>query len=276
MKLPSIINRNKPRAVTCSVLFLMIAYGYFIEPEWVVVRHISLSSNPKYRLVHITDIHYRGDESYFTGIVDRINRIAPDFVCFTGDLVDDRRYLKEALRILQKIHCPIFGIPGNHEYWIGFSSDEMSRAFRSTGGDWLENRQIRFGDLEIVGMVREEYPKPSFVNYSAHHTEKSYGEIFKSVSGEVSAENRLLLIHYPSFVEKVPPEKFDLILAGHSHGGQVRVPAMGALMVPYEVGMYEKGLFETEAGTLYVNPGIGTYGISMRLFCRPEITVITF
>ncbi len=72
------------------------------------------------------------------------------------------------------------------------------------------------------------------------------------------------------------PKKFDLILAGHSHGGQVRLPVVGGLVIPYDVGKYEKGLYETKAGTLYVNPGIGSYGIPLRILCRPEITVIEF
>jgi predicted MPP superfamily phosphohydrolase len=208
-------------------------------------------------LVHISDIHYRGNESYLNCIVDRINNLSPDFVCFTGDLVDEKHDLKETLNILQKIRYPVFGVPGNHEYWSGVSFDEISQALKNTGGAWLMDQQVSFGNpkIEIIGMS---------------------GENYKSLSDDLSGGKRLLLTHYPSLVDEISPDKFDLILAGHSHGGQVRFPFAGALTVPYGTDKYDRGLYKTNAGTLYVNPGIGTYGIHIRFLCRPEITVIEF
>jgi hypothetical protein len=66
----------------------------------------------------------------------------------------------------------------------------------------------------------------------------------------------------------------DLILAGHSHGGQVRVPFYGPIMLPFGVDEYDLGLFHTAPGPLYVNPGIGWFPVPIRFNCRPEITVI--
>jgi predicted MPP superfamily phosphohydrolase len=82
----------------------------------------------------------------------------------------------------------------------------------------------------------------------------------------------ILLLHYPLMAERVQ-HRFDLMLAGHSHGGQVRIPFYGAIMVPYWVGKYEIGLFHLPAGPLYVNPGIGYIATHIRFNCRPEITV---
>jgi uncharacterized protein len=64
------------------------------------------------------------------------------------------------------------------------------------------------------------------------------------------------------------------VLAGHSHGGQIRLPVIGALFLPSRVGPYEMGLYQTQAGPLYVNPGIGTFLVPICLWCRPEITVV--
>jgi hypothetical protein len=69
-------------------------------------------------------------------------------------------------------------------------------------------------------------------------------------------------------------QKFDLMLAGHSHGGQVRIPFYGPIMVPYAVDEYDLGLFQTGAGPLYVTSGIGWFPVPIRFNCRPEITVI--
>jgi len=85
---------------------------------------------------------------------------------------------------------------------------------------------------------------------------------------------RLLLTHYPNYVDSLAGLRFELILAGHSHGGQVRVPLLGPLALPSGVGRYHLGLYETPAGPLYVNPGLGTSYLPVRINCRPEITLV--
>jgi hypothetical protein len=84
----------------------------------------------------------------------------------------------------------------------------------------------------------------------------------------------LLLVHYPAWADNLGGRRCDLILAGHSHGGQVRLPFFGSLITPYNTGRYDLGRFETPGGPLYVNPGIGTLGdFEFRFNCRPEITL---
>ena len=75
-------------------------------------------------------------------------------------------------------------------------------------------------------------------------------------------------------MNNLPAESFDLILAGHSHGGQVRLPVFGPLLVPFGVEGYDAGLYDTPAGPLYVNVGIGTFMLPVRFWCRPELAVI--
>ena len=84
----------------------------------------------------------------------------------------------------------------------------------------------------------------------------------------------IVLMHYPAWARLFTDQKFDLLLAGHSHGGQVRIPFYGPIMVPFGVDEYDLGLFQTKAGPLYVSSGIGWYPIPVRFNCRPEITVI--
>ncbi len=80
---------------------------------------------------------------------------------------------------------------------------------------------------------------------------------------------------YPELADRLDGARFDLIMAGHSHGGQVRVPFFGPLFLPWGVGRYDLGRFETAGGPLYVNAGIGTYHLPLRFNCRPEITLVT-
>lgn len=87
---------------------------------------------------------------------------------------------------------------------------------------------------------------------------------------------RVLLMHYPSVADHLGQRRFDLILAGHSHGGQVRLPFVGAVSLPRGVGQYDYGRYETSGGPLYVNAGIGTLShFPFRFNCPPEITVVT-
>ena len=86
--------------------------------EQTRLRETNLKLNPDggCRFIHFSDLHYQGDEN-FAEVVRAINELKPDFVCFTGDLVEDRRYAAEALCFIREIRAPVYGIPGNHDYW---------------------------------------------------------------------------------------------------------------------------------------------------------------
>jgi predicted MPP superfamily phosphohydrolase len=206
------------------------------------------------RFVHFSDFHHKGDVEYAAEVVRTINQLAPDFVCFTGDLIEEARFGPEALSFIQKIEAPVYGVPGNHDFQSGIPFSDFANAFAASGGSWLadESALVAKHDLEIVGMGR------------------------KGVHGFATprAARQILLLHYPLIANGLG-RRFDLILAGHSHGGQIRLPFLGALALPKGVGGYDHGYYETPGGPLYVNAGIGTYRIPFRWNCRPEITVIT-
>jgi predicted MPP superfamily phosphohydrolase len=234
---------------------LACADAEWIEPQWVKVRTIKITSEkPRHRIIHITDIHHKGDRPYLESVVRKVNALSPDAVCFTGDLIENKYYAAEALRILENIQSPIYGVPGNHDYWSHADFRDFARTFARTGGAWLMDSQVTTADgkIQIAGAACRR-PAPI------------------SVAPRAGVKN-ILLLHYPLFAERVQ-NKFDLMLAGHSHGGQVRVPFYGALVLPHWVGRYEVGMFRLAAGPLYVNPGIGWLGTPVRLNCRPEITV---
>ena len=236
------------------------AYVYadaeWLEPHWVHVRRLRLTkANPSHRIVHITDIHHKGDRGYLESVVRKVNALSPDAVCFTGDLIERKEYVPEALKLLEGIKSPLYGVPGNHDYWSEARFADFSASFAQGGGGWLMDSQAMTADgkLQITGVTcRRGAPAP--------------------LAPRPGVKN-ILLLHFPLLAER-SKHKFDLMLAGHSHGGQVRLPFYGALVVPYWVGRYEVGLFRLPAGPLYVNPGLGCLGTPIRFNCRPEITVI--
>jgi predicted MPP superfamily phosphohydrolase len=235
-----------------------LAYGdaKFVEPTWVKLRRVRLAkSKPAHRFVHFTDVHHKGDRAYLVSVVNKINALSPEFVCFTGDIIEEKKYLSEALEIMGGIKSPVYGVPGNHDYWSKVDFGDIGKAFERTGGRWLMDEQLvtSNGEISLLGATCS----------SLKHF---------SLRTEPRTRN-ILLMHYPAWVKKLGSTSYDLILAGHSHGGQVRLPFYGAVYVPFGVEEYDMGLFHTSRGPLYVNPGIGWFPFPIRFNCRPEITV---
>ena len=229
--------------------------AFAVEPTCLQVRSLECGTDAQCRFVHFADFHYRGDADYAAEVVRTINELKPEFVVFSGDLIEHSEYFGEALSFIKEIKAPVYGAPGNHDYWSRAPFAEFSRAFRATGGDWLVDRSIVLPehDLEIHGMA-----------YIGIHAFQ-----------RPAAGRRLLLMHYPAMADTLG-QNFDLILSGHSHGGQVRIPFYGPLLMPYGVGRYDLGQFNTRYGLLSVTAGIGTLStIPFRWNCPPEVTLVT-
>ncbi len=232
-----------------------LVYARLIEPRWIRLRHVQLSDTPSIRIVHISDTHYKGSPVLMQKMVAMVNAVDADIVCFTGDLIEhDNDLAEDALQILAQINKPVYGIRGNHDTWAGESTVAAARWLQQTGGNWLDGgrQSLPVYRVELIGAWRR--PPAGEADPSA--------DDFK----------RVLLIHDPNALKRIRPQSFDLILAGHTHGGQIRLPFVGNPL--YDVGEYEYGLYRTRHGPLYVNPGIGTYRLNARFLARPEITVI--
>ncbi len=241
------------RCVLYGTPLACAADTFAMEPRWVRITRKRLpGKGPSARFVHFTDLHFKGDETYLKRVVEKINGLSPEFACFTGDIVEDAAHLPKALEIMSAIKCPVYGVPGNHDHWSHADFPTIQRALEKTGGRWLVNEQVILAEkaLQLVGIDTVPLRLPPDARFTS-----------------------ILLAHYPIWADGVAPHRFDLILAGHSHGGQVRLPLFGALIVPFNVGRYELGMFQTEAGRLYVNAGIGTFYLNVRFLCRPEIAV---
>jgi len=230
------------------------AEACWLEPRWLKTRKLRLATGrPSHRFVHFTDLHHKGDGEYLDKVVRTINAQSAEFVCFTGDLVEDAEFLDGALAGLQRIRAPLYGVPGNHDYWSGADFGVIAEAFERTGGRWLLDERVRAaGPVEIVGFTCRRPPA------------------FEATD----AAKQVALFHYPTWVERLGEARFDLALAGHSHGGQVRVPFYGPLITPFGVGQYDLGLFQTRNGPLYVGAGVGWFYVNLRFNCRPEIVVV--
>ncbi|HEY9155136.1 MAG TPA: metallophosphoesterase [Opitutaceae bacterium] len=251
----ALLTRRKFLAATGALVAGSVAADAFaLAPHRLTISEISFSNQPRHRFVVWSDFHYSGDREYAEAVINAINETKPEFVCYLGDLIDQRRYQEEALEFITKIKAPVIGIPGNHDYSCKASFALNRVAFGATGGAWLVNHVATLPgvDLEICGSA----------------------ERYVGFVPQVSTKPRILLTHYPITARETNGKRFDAIFAGHSHGGQVRIPLYGAVVLPRYVGRYEMGRYESPGGPLYVTQGVGTYKVHARLNCPPEITVV--
>jgi len=243
------------------LLCLLCAYAALVEPRWVKTVHLALAEAPSLKLIHVTDLHHKGNQPYLDEVVARINRLEADVVCITGDLVEQSRHLPPVLDAIERIRVPTFAVPGNWEHWSALDLPLVKEACIKTGGMLLVNSSARF---------RERWVFVGIDNVSTGHAnvEKAFADI--------RADDRVIfLTHCPVGIDMLNERRVTLALAGHSHGGQVRLPIIGALYTIDNVGRYDRGYFDTPNGPLYVNPGLGTSVVPIRFLCRPEITVIS-
>jgi len=256
MKFKAISRRKFIGTLLLATPVAVVGDAALVEPTWLKVSHLKLNDAPTHRFVHFTDLHHKGNRKYTQEVVDKINALNPDFVCFTGDIIEDKRYLPEALEILAGIKFPMFGVPGNHDYWSHAPFGDIVKCFSKTGGGWLmdDSRMVGNGQINLIGASCRNVTR-------------------MPVLTKPGVKN-ILMLHYPAWAKVLGEQKFDLMLAGHSHGGQVRIPFIGPIIVPFAVDEYSLGLYQTKAGPLYVGSGIGWYPMPVRFNCRPEITVV--
>ncbi|MBI5882318.1 MAG: metallophosphoesterase family protein [Elusimicrobia bacterium] len=248
---------------------LCVLWGWLVEPRWIEVTEVVLESpkvkpeTGRIRVVQISDFHSEAKPLNELKAAEIVNSLQPDLVVFTGDYINSPEGLKiakEAFRAFKPGHGT-FLVSGNYD--LGMVPED---AFKDLSVVVLENGTrevvIRGTKVRVLGMALEEAPGFK-MSMSLLRTGPAY-DIF--------------LFHYADLIGQAAELGVDLYLAGHTHGGQVRLPFYGALVTLAATGKkYESGLYRVGPTTLYVNRGLGMEGglaPRVRFLCRPEITVI--
>lgn len=270
----AITSLSRRRFLTASAglvggLFLGKACWY--EPRTFVVEELQLNiakipPGPGLRIVHLSDLHLRSLSNHFAAAATTINELRPDLILLTGDYLDQARKLEGALNFFKLLRCEggIFAVQGNWEYWARLEGEPLRRKLAKTGVELLidERRDllIRGIPLSILGL---DYP-------SASH------DLAKIRQAATSNRLNIVLSHVPAFGHDRLAPVADLILSGHTHGGQVRLPYIQPFYLPRFSAPFVSGLYRVTANRipLYVNRGMGTSVLPVRLFCQPEIALL--
>ncbi len=257
--------RVRWRTVLVIVLLLIFPalhlYAWKVEPNRLVVRERAVAGAGPWRIAHIADAQFKPHERrHMEKTVRVLNGLDVDFVVFTGDFVEEQAPLGELLTLLADIRHPVYGVLGNHDRWVlgGEEIMRLGETLAATGGRLLINEAHPLNeDWDIVGLDSSWGGEPDY--------ERAFGQS--------QAPHKLFLLHEPLSIEKTP-YPFDLAMAGHSHGGQVRLPVVGAIHVPDVTGPYVWGLYETPKGPLHVTSGVGVLKTTPRFLCPPEIALL--
>jgi len=283
--------------VLFGLLFLAL-FWYWQNYSLQTVRYtLSCKDLPPgfdgYRIAHVSDMHGMEFGYKNSTLVRRIQEFDPDIVVCTGDMISS--HARDGQAFLNFLEClgdryPIYMCLGNHEQiaeWTELESksdygyDAFIRQVREYGVHILDNQTINLekaGDqIRIIGLTLELY------HYSRRDGEYADDDLLLKTSyiekaiGPAGNGFNLLLVHNPSYFKEYVAWGADLVLAGHMHGGVIRVPFKGGLLSPEHVFFpeYDAGLFEDGNSKMIVNRGLGNSVIQIRLFNRPELTEIT-
>ena len=216
-------------------------------------------------IAHLSDFHL-GFPSRGTKAVERavewVAEREPELVLITGDLLSRPRAEQKLRDLLDRLPGS-FAVLGNHDFALSRDPFSKPAALDDLGETVLLEDDSRIVELrgrrvQIVG-----------VDPRAYRRRRAHPERL----ADPAADLRILLCHFPNVIDKLPPGVFDLVLAGHLHGGQICIPyGFGKLRLAHLRWTYAEGLYRRPGGVLHVSPGLGTTFVPFRFFARPEAT----
>lgn len=277
--------KKKHPIIKFIIIFILIIaaillYSRFIATKGLVTKEYKITSSSiqdnfhGFKIVHISDVHYgrTTDKKDLNNMVKEVNLLKPDIVVLTGDLIDRDTKLDDALKgeiseALSSINANVgkYAISGNHDSnfseWESIINDS---GFKNLNDTYELIYNDGYTPILLAGLS-------SNLNNQVDITER-YNKILEYSNNENIKElYKILLIHEPDYINNIDYSNFNLILAGHSHNVQVRLPFIGGIILPNGAKKYYKEHYKINNTDLYISSGIGTSGISFRLFNKPSI-----
>lgn len=251
---------------TAGLLGALVADTAWYEPQALQVERSQLPSalpGGRVRMVQVSDLHLSTFDSYFDKVVKQVAALQPDLIVLTGDYLEEERNIRGVLNFLKALHAPhgVYAVQGNWEYWSRLEGENLRRHFAGVGVKLLINERA---DLEIKGRALSiyglDYPSPT--------------DYLNRLQANVNPERyNVLLSHVPAFAHEQLDRHINLVLCGHTHGGQVRLPFLPPFYLPRYSGRFVAGYYQVTEHQipLYVSRGVGTSVLPLRFLCRPEI-----
>lgn len=267
--------------ILIGIGLIFFLYALFIGSKGLKVKEykIEIDNLPKeyhgLKIAHISDIHY--DESInkkeLEKMKDKVNSLKPDIIVFTGDIATydlDNEEIEEVSEIMSQMTATIgkYAIKGNHDY----DFEKWELLFENCGFTNLN---------DTYEVIYKSATTPIVISgistnlYGTRNLKDKIEPIYNYLNsfGENQANEpiySILLLHEPDFVDEIDLNKFNLVLSGHSHNGQVRLPIIGAIYTPIGSKKYYDEYYKVNNTDLYISSGIGTTYLNVRLFNKPS------
>lgn len=248
-----------------GALAAVIAWATLVEPYWIEVTHHEVHAPiaEKIKIAHLTDLHTLGIGRREKSVLRILESERPDVIVVTGDSIRHDGNYAAVKSLYRMLRAPrgVWLVKGNWENAMPYGGSEGEETFYdSTGVRLLTNAAGNIGKgLWLVGI--DDFTKgiPDFQ---------------KALVGVPASAYRIALFHSPEYFDQIAG-RVDLVLAGHTHGGQVRIPGFPPAYCPAGCGTYVSGWYEKNGTRLYISRGVGTSILNIRLNSRPEVAIIS-
>ncbi|WP_369902118.1 metallophosphoesterase [Bacillus manliponensis] len=260
------------------LLLALYVYAFHIETKLIDVteRDIQHPNIPEIfngvKVLQFSDTHFSEEfpHEQQRKLVNEMNKLKPDIVVFTGDLIDnfskygENRY--ESQKILSKIQASLgkYAVFGNHD--------------RGGGGGYLYKEYMEGAGFTVLVNETEKITAKNGQSITLAGLDDfllGKPDLHRTLSSLQGNDFNMLLVHEPDVIEQVDSYPIHFQMSGHSHGGQVQVPFVGPLITAPLATKYTEGLYEVEGTQLYVNRGLGTTRMPVRFFSQPEVSLFT-
>ncbi|MDA1763462.1 metallophosphoesterase [Bacillus cereus] len=269
------------------VMIICILVGFttflYLQNNLISITEVKITSSKipssfkGYKILQISDLHNKQFGDNQDVLVQKVKSIDPDIIAITGDLIDSKSYdAKVSMELIREIvkKYPVYFVTGNHEQWSG-KYNSLEKELKKYGVIILRNEHvsIRKGGQEINLLGIDD---PEFVTGNRDEGNIIINEIKKAKIEMQPDRYNVLLSHRPEFIKEYTNERVDLVLSGHAHGGQVRLPFIGGIVAPNQgiLPTYTAGLYVEENTSMVVSRGLGNSIIPQRIFNRPELVVV--
>ena len=268
-KISSVVGSETPLRDLASN-FSMVARSALNEANSLTVETISIKLKrlPKklegFRIVHLSDVHHSPFTSleHISRAVDISNSLKPDMFVLTGDFVShETKYIEPVARVLGTLESEFgsFACLGNHDHWT--DAGLVTKHLRESGITVLINEGFRFAAHDSTFWLC------GVDDYMVGET-----DLRAALRSSFPDEMKLLLAHNPKILYRAARAQIDLILSGHTHGGQIKLRDEEKRILPNR--KFASGLYRRKETQIYITRGIGTVVVPMRYRCPPEISLI--
>lgn len=258
--------------IIIALLILLLCFYLYYQLFSVRITKYTISikdlpaSFDKFTILHLSDLHEKQFGKNQDKLMQQVNSTKYDIVVITGDLLSKyKNSISASIELINRLNSkPIYFVSGNHEWWANY--DEFKELLLNNGVEVLDNRAEKITkDGKHIWLAGVDDPYL--------HKDR----LDKALEDIDTQAPKVLLAHAPEIFSSAVKEKIDLVLVGHTHGGQIRIPLYGGALIAPGQGMFPKldyGLFKHEDTTMIINSGLGESILPVRINNRPEIGLI--